>query len=130
MIAYGNHTELNARVAALVGVDMLELNAQVHEASVRYERLKASVEMLEHGRKALISRLIEQFRGMYPNDGENRLENRARASDQYKDYLETIKREKNKLADAQAEYFRLRNHQETVQLQLAFARSEMYLERG
>lgn len=125
-----DHSELNDRISALVGVDMLELNADVHEASVKYERQKAQVEMLEHGRKALISRLHEEFRESHPDATEKRLENMARASDQYRNYLKNIKQSKNKLADVQADYFRLRNHQETVQLQLAFAKSEMYLERS
>lgn len=129
MIA-SSYSELNERISALVGTDMLKLNGEVQKASVKYGKQEAYVEMLEHGRKSLLSFLHEDWRVKLPNATEKQLENKSRSDPQYKEYLRLLKKEKDKLVEFKSEYFGLRNHQETVHAQLGFAKSEMYLEKG
>lgn len=122
--------DLNARTQALVGVDMDELIETVRVASLAYGEQRARVEYLTEYRKAKLYSIVEQRRAEMDEAGvkvtEARLESIARASKDYKAFLDQQYTEKVKLVQVEADYYALRNRLDAVQEQLRLVRSEMY----
>lgn len=132
MIASDN--DARGLVAAELGVDLLDLIEEVRMASVQYARRRASVEYLDDMRKVLLAELMENERARLEAAGEkvteSRLDNAARASASYKNFLEMQRNEKSHMAEDEARYFALRNRLEAYHEIARYARSSMYLERG
>ena len=124
-------SQLNERAEALSGVDIFELIERVRVSSVEYGKLKAKVDHLEHYRKSKLAIIVEQLkRGYIDNNkkipGHNFLENEARASSDYIDFLQTQYHVNQEANIKGAEHFALRNSLEAAQEMLKTVRAEMY----
>ena len=118
------------RVTSHVGCDPDVLIEKVRTTFVAFAKKRAFVEQLEHGRKVVLAEEIERERTVARQAGdkatEARLDNLARMSQGYRDFLKTILQAKYDLAELEAEHFSWRNKWELCVEQVRFARSEMY----
>jgi hypothetical protein len=124
---------LNEQIAHEVGCDMLALAEQVRVASVLYAREKAQVEYLDDLRKVVLAEIAEDLRAGFGKRGEKttepQLENLARASHRYKEFLIEQRAHKAKLAEKESQYYALRNRLDILLKQLDYAKAQMYLTR-
>jgi hypothetical protein len=124
---------LRGHLAHELGVDLLELAEEVRIASVAYGRRRAQVDYLENMRKVLLAELMETHRAHLAGEGEkvteSRLENLARTSSAYRNFLAAQRDERTRLAEEESIYFSKRNRLEAYHEMARYARAGMYLER-
>ena len=119
-------------MSALVGFEPEAIIEQVKQSFAAFARQRAFVEQLEHGRKIVLAELRERERTVARKAGEKitetRLDDLARDSRDYRDYIREILSAKQKLAELEAEHFSWRNRWEIAVERIRFTRSEMYLQ--
>lgn len=116
-----------------LGVDLLALTEEVRLASVAYNKRRANVEYLDDMRKVLLAELMENERERLDKTGEkvteSRLDNAARMSPSYKNFLAAQRDEKHHLAEDEARYYAKRNTLDAYHEMARYARAGMFLER-
>ena len=125
-------TPLHERIAAELGEDPFELLERVRLANIEYEKKKADCETLDHIRKQLIASIKEEHLRLFESRNEKppsniRLDDIARATDAYRNFLDAMHDSRRDLAVKQAEYWALRDRLDLMKEALKFARSEHYL---
>ncbi len=124
------HEELNDKTTAMLGTDIDQLIEQVRVLGTAYGKRKARVKYMENVRKTCLHGIIEDRRAEFNEAGEkiteSRLESIARASKDYKDFLESQYKEEIALAELEAEYFAERNRLDSTLEKMKLLRSEQY----
>lgn len=124
--------EANDRLQHLIGFDPEAIIEKVKLTFAAFARQRAFVEQLEHGRKIVIAELREAERTVVRRAGdkvtETCLDDLARTSKDYREYIKDILKAKQKLADLEAEHFSWRNRWEIAIERVRFTRSEMHLQ--
>lgn len=125
--------EAEDRLKHLIGFDPEAIIEKVKETYRDFARQRAYVEQLEHGRKIVIAELREAERTVARKAGgkvsEARLDDLARSSTDYRDYIKDILKAKQKLAGLEAEHYSWRHRWEIAIERVRFTRSELYLQK-
>lgn len=116
-----------------MGEDPLKLTERARVAAERHARAKADAEYMEHMRKVVLAKQIEDIRDRWnPDDGrmtESRLDNMARSSRPYSQHLDALREARQTEGTLAAEMYAARNQLDTINRMLDYARSEQYLTR-
>lgn len=124
--------ELKERMFAITGLNTDDLIEQVRTLTVPYLTQKAKVDHMTDYRKARLAMIIEQLRESLDGGdtmSETKLDTKARASKNYRDYLKRQYHEKVKLAELEGEYYAARNTIDMLPEVLKTIRAEAYMNK-